>query len=117
VDVPPPGAGVTTVTLAVPAEAMSAAEMDALSCVALTKVVVRAVPFQFTVDAAANPVPLTVSVNALAPAVALLGLSELITGAGLPMEKLTALESPPPGPGENTVTLPPPTAARSPGVI
>ena len=35
-DVPPPGVGLTTVTLAVPALAMSAAGTDALSCVALT---------------------------------------------------------------------------------
>ena len=44
-ETPPPGAGLDTVTFAVLGAAMSAAVMAALSCVALTKVVVRAVPF------------------------------------------------------------------------
>ncbi len=44
-DVPPPGAGFTTVTLAVPAVAMSAAAMAAVSWVVLTNVVVRLDPF------------------------------------------------------------------------
>src|SRR5688572_5092019 len=48
VDVPPPGVGVKTVTDAVPAVAMSAAEIDASTCVLLTKVVERALPFQCT---------------------------------------------------------------------
>ncbi len=40
---------VSTVTLAVPAVRMSAAVMAAVNCVALTNVVVRGLPFQFTV--------------------------------------------------------------------
>jgi hypothetical protein len=44
-DVPPPGVGLTTVTLAVPAEAMSAAVVAAVNCVLLTNVVVRLDPF------------------------------------------------------------------------
>jgi hypothetical protein len=41
-DVPPPGAGVETVTVAVPLAARSAAVICACSCVLDTKVVVRA---------------------------------------------------------------------------
>ena len=40
-DVPPPGAGDTTVTVFEPADAMSAAAIAACSCVALTNVVGR----------------------------------------------------------------------------
>ncbi len=35
-DVPPPGVGLNTVTVAVPAVAMSEADIEALTCVALT---------------------------------------------------------------------------------
>jgi len=45
-DVPPPGAGFTTVTSAVPAVATFAAGTIAVSFVEETKVVVKAVPFQ-----------------------------------------------------------------------
>ena len=40
-DAPPPGAGLNTVTLAVPAAAMSAAVIAAVSCVLFIYVVVR----------------------------------------------------------------------------
>ena len=43
-EVPPPGAGFVTVTVAVPAVAISAAVIAAVSCVAFTKVVVLAAP-------------------------------------------------------------------------
>ena len=43
-DMPPPGAGFVTVTLAVPAVAISAAVIAAVTCVALMNVVVLAVP-------------------------------------------------------------------------
>src|ERR1019366_3042854 len=45
-DVPPPGAGLTTVTVAVPFVAMSAAGIAAFNFEALTKVVARGLPFQ-----------------------------------------------------------------------
>ena len=45
VDVPPPGAGLKTVTFTVPADARSEADTGTLSCVGLTYVVARAVPF------------------------------------------------------------------------
>src|SRR5437879_10696345 len=69
-DVPPPGAGLTTVTLAVPAAAMSAAGIVAASWVGETNVVARAAPFQFTVELLTKSPPSTVSVAAGPPAVA-----------------------------------------------
>src|SRR5262249_28454652 len=59
-DVPPPGAGFVTVTVAEPAVAISAAEMAAVSWVALTNVVVLAAPLNFTTDVDTKPVPFTV---------------------------------------------------------
>jgi hypothetical protein len=44
-------AGLKTETVAVPENAVSVAGIDAVSCVALTNVVVRAAPFQYTVEA------------------------------------------------------------------
>src|SRR5207245_4643866 len=44
-EVPPPGVGLKTVADAVPAVAMSLAELAACSCVLLTKVVARLLPF------------------------------------------------------------------------
>jgi hypothetical protein len=82
-DVPPPGAGFTTVMDAVPALAIRAAGTVAVSCVALTYVVVSGLPFQFTVEPETKLVPFTVSVNCAPPAVAEVGLIELIVGTGL----------------------------------
>src|SRR6267142_5878670 len=62
-DVPPPGAGLNTVTDAVPAVARSVAGMDAVSCDAETNIVVRLAPFHRTTDALMKFVPFTVSVN------------------------------------------------------
>ena len=47
---PPQGLGVTTVIEAVPAVAIREAVTVTVSCVEETKVVARAVPFQFTVE-------------------------------------------------------------------
>ena len=66
-EVPPPGAGLTTVTEAVAAVAMSELRMDAVTCEPLTNVVVRGLPFQFTVEPDTKPVPLTVSVKPAPP--------------------------------------------------
>jgi hypothetical protein len=88
-DVPPPGAGFVTVTVAEPAVTISAAVIAAVNCVALTNVVVLAAPLNFTTDVDTNPVPLTltVRVKAAPPAVALVGESEVSVGAGLLMVK------------------------------
>jgi hypothetical protein len=80
-DVPPHG--VTTVTEAVPAVAMSEAGTVAVSCVEETNVVTRGLPFQLTVDPETKLVPFTVNVNWVPPAVAQVGLSELIVGTAL----------------------------------
>jgi hypothetical protein len=82
VEVAPPG--FCTVTLAVPCDAMSAADTDAVNWLALTKVAGRADPFHCTVDPLTNPDPFTVRVNAAPPAVAEFGLRLDSEGPELP---------------------------------
>ena len=82
-DVPPHG--VTTVTEAVPAVAMSAAGTVAVSCVEETNVVVREVPPQRTVEVETKFVPVTVNVKPALPAVTQLGLIEVVVGSRLLM--------------------------------
>src|SRR5947208_2500641 len=65
-DVPPPGAGVTTVIACVPPLPTSAAESATLSCVPDAYVVGRALPSTCTTEDATKLVPVTVSVRALA---------------------------------------------------
>lgn len=113
-DVPPPGAGVVTVTSAAPTVAISAAVMAAVSRYGPTYVVARAAPFHSTVELAWKPVPYTVSVNAALPFVALAGLSAVMVGAGLSMVNCNWLEGPPPGAGLDTLTVAAPPAAMSP---
>jgi len=62
--------------------AISLAKIAAVSCVALTNVVLRPLPFHCTVEPLTKFVPVTVRANAAAPAVALEGESEAIAGAG-----------------------------------
>jgi hypothetical protein len=62
---------------------MSFALIVAWSCVALTTVVGRFVPFHRTTDELMKALPFTVNVKEAPPASALLGESELTTGAGL----------------------------------
>jgi hypothetical protein len=114
---PPPGAGFVTVTLNVPAAAMSAAVIDAVTFVALTKVVVLAVPLKFTTEEATKLVPFTVRVKAAPPADALVGESEEIVGTGLLTANAELADTPPPGAGFVTVTLNDPAVAISVAVI
>jgi hypothetical protein len=116
-EVPPPGVALITVTVAVAAAATSVAVIAAVSCVALTYVVVRLLPFHSTCDAAMNPLPLTVSENAADPAAAVSGAIEAIAGAGLLTLNVAAAELPPPGVGVITVTDAVPAAAKSAAVI
>ena len=78
-----------------PDEAMSFAEIEARRFPLFTKLVGRELPFQETTELLMKLVPKTSRVNAAPPAVAVLGLKELIEGIGL------LVTSPPP-------ELPPP---------
>src|SRR5437660_7622577 len=80
-EVPPPGAGFVTVILNVPAVARSVAGIAAVSCVALTKVVVRAEPLKFTVELETKFVPFNVSVKAASGTDLLDG--KMLVGVGL----------------------------------
>src|SRR5262245_35719686 len=62
---------------------MSLAEIAAVSCVLLTKVVVRLLPFHCTTEAEIKPVPFTVRMKAGPRAVAIEGDKELMLGVGL----------------------------------
>jgi hypothetical protein len=72
-----------TLTVAVPAVAISAAMIAAVNFVVLTNVVVLVAPLNFTTDVDTKPVPFTVRVKAAPPAVALVGEREVSVGAGL----------------------------------
>ena len=115
-EVPPPGVGLKTVTLAVPVVAMSAARIEAVTCVEETYVVVRPEPFHLTTELEMKLVPLTVKVKAAPPAVADEGLRLVVVGTGLSgtlIVKVWVLEVPPPGAGLNTVTMAVPAVAMS----
>jgi len=82
-DVPPPGDGLKTVTVALPAPEISEAGIRAVSVELLVKEVVRAFPFQRTTELPIKLEPFRVSVNVDTPTVAELGLMLARTGAGL----------------------------------
>jgi hypothetical protein len=84
-DVPPPGVGFTTVIAAVPGVAIRAAVTVAVSCVEETNVVASVVAFHFTVEVETKFVPVTLKVNCGSPAVAQVGLIEVMVGTGLLM--------------------------------
>jgi hypothetical protein len=92
----PPVAGVATTIDAVPTEAMSAAVMVALSCVALRTAVARLLAFHCTTEHGRKLLPVTANVNPVVPAVALTGETEAMTAVGsapgADTEKLTELE-------------------------
>lgn len=58
---------VTAAVPRVPGKAVSAGEIVAVSCVALTNVVGRGDPFQFTTSPSTKSVPFTVNVKPVAP--------------------------------------------------
>jgi hypothetical protein len=118
-EMPPPGAGVDTVTDAVPAEAMSAAVICAVSWVLLPSVVARGLPFHCATDELMKFVPVSVNVKAAPPAVALGGEIELSVGLGFGalIVNVCAVDAPPPGAGLNTVTGTVPAATMSVAVI
>src|SRR5438552_3001033 len=112
-DVPPPGTGFVTVMLDVPAVVRSLAGMEAVSCVELIEVVVRAEPPKFTTEFVTKLVPLTVSVKTPSPTFLLVGEMLVVVGAGLLTVNVCALEVPPPGVGFVTVMLNVPAVVRS----
>src|SRR5574341_952621 len=114
---PPPGAGLKTVTLAVPAVAMSAAVIVAVTCVELMKVVVRSAPFQRTTELLTKLVPVTRSPKAEPPTSVAFGFNALVVGTGLLMVNVNDLVVPPPGVGLKTVMLAAPAVAMSAAVI
>lgn len=116
-EVPPPGAGLNTVTEAVPAMAMSAAVIAAVNRVEETKVVVRSAPFHRITDPATKLLPLTVRTKSVPPAVVDVGLKLEFVGTGLLIVRVRALEVPPPGAGVDTVTGIVPVTAISAAVI
>jgi hypothetical protein len=73
--------------------------------------VASVVAFHFTVDVGTKFVPFTVKVNCAPPAVAQVGLIELVVGAGLLIVNVATLEVPPPGGGFLTVTWAVPAVA------
>jgi hypothetical protein len=82
-EVPPPGVGLNTVTVAVPAVAMFAAGTVAVTLVAETYVVVRLVPFHLTTDDEMKLLPFTVKVKEDPPAATEVGLKDVAAGTGL----------------------------------
>src|SRR5437879_6289798 len=82
-ETPPPGAGLLTLILAVPAAVTFDAGTLACNCVCERKVVASALPFHSTVDPAVKFWPFTVMVKAVLPGVALEGDTQIAAGAGL----------------------------------
>jgi hypothetical protein len=119
VELPPPGAGLKTVTAAVPAAAMSLARIWALSVGGgiTSSVVGRSLPFHRTTELATKFEPHTDKVKACPPTGAQLGSRELIVGMGFAgvvlIAKFKAFDVPPPGAGLKTVTAAAPVAAIS----
>jgi hypothetical protein len=83
-----------TVILALPGLAIRLAGTVAVNCVELTKVVVSAVPFQFTVAPEKKSVPFTVSVKSGPVAAAEVGLRLVMVGVGTLMVNVAAAEAP-----------------------
>ena len=92
-DVPPPGAGLTTLTVAVPTAVMSEAGTAAVRLVAETYVVASDAPFQLTVEVDTKFVPVTVIVNAGPAAKADDGFRLDAVGAGLIVTEVVCVVS------------------------
>jgi len=103
-EVPPPGPGVNTEMAAFCPVAISTGVMVVESWVALAYVVVRLLPFHWITDEVRKALPLTVSVNAVPPALAEEGETEVTAGTGALTARVTADDVPPPGAGFITVT-------------
>jgi hypothetical protein len=107
--------GLNTVTEGVPAVAIDAAGTVAVNCVALVKVVAKAVPLSFTTEVLIKFVPVTTSETAV-EAETVEGWSMVNVGAGLAaalIVNVCAPDVPPPGVGLKTVTEAVPAVAMS----
>ena len=100
-----------------PAVAISDAAIEDVNCAALTSVVGLATPLNVTTEPDTKPEPLTVSVKAAPPAVALDGVSDVIATFGLLIVNWRLADVPPPGAALVTATLAAPAAAISDAVI
>lgn len=87
--------------------AISDALMVAVTCVELTKLVVRAEPFHNTVVPFTKFIPFTVKVNAGPPTPALFGESEVRPGTGLSIVNVAGFETELPGFTTVTGIVPP----------
>src|SRR5260370_39242514 len=82
-ELPPPGAGLMTVTVSVPATEISSAPICAVTWLALTNVVNRLLPFHCSAAPDAKFEPFTVRLKAGPPRVALFGEMAATVGTGL----------------------------------
>lgn len=89
--------------LAEPVDAISGAEMEAVSCVGLT-IVVRAEPFQLTTDAPTKFVPFTVRVNPEELQEGVIGGDNEVIAGGAIVKGIDEADVPPPGLRLNTAT-------------
>jgi hypothetical protein len=113
-EVPPPGAGLVTVTATVPGEVTAAAGTVAVSCLKLTTVAESVTPPKLTIEPATKFVPLIVSMKLPPlPAPALVGEIAVIVGVGFCGRGGGIFaDIPPPHPARNTaLTIPRITSA------
>jgi hypothetical protein len=110
-EVPPPG--VYTVTLAVPAVAISDARIEPCNWLELTYVVVRSVPFHRITEFVVKFEPLAIRMNPGPPGFAKLGDSELRLGMGVAEIVNVRAEEAPPLEVLYTITLAVPAVAIS----
>jgi hypothetical protein len=122
-EVPPPGAGLNTVTLTVPVDVISAAEIAVVNLPLFTNVVGRVEPFHCTAELDIKLEPFSVSVKDEPPTVVELGAMDVRLGTGLggggaaAIVKVWVLEVPPPGAGLNTVMAAVPDETMSPARV
>ena len=112
-DNPPPGSGVNTAKLNVPASAISEASNCTLNCEVEIIVVVRSVPLILTLESGRKLLPLMRMIVFAAPAMSAAGFKVIAPGAGLLMAKFAVPEVPPPGAGLKTLNAGDPTLAIS----